>query len=591
MNRWVLKRNKVQIAAMAQELGISPIKANVLANRGLVNRHDANLFISGNLEDVPSPFLLKDMELALQLVDAAIHSGKKIVIYGDYDVDGVTSTTILTQTVRKLGGTVSYYLPHRQKEGYGLNLEAVETLGNMKTEFLLTCDNGISSIKEIARAKELGMQVVIIDHHEPGFLGSGDTKKDILPEADAIIDHKQQACTYPNQTLCAGALSYLFAKELLTKNNVSDVDFVEELLVFATIATVCDMVDLLGENRVLVQHGLQKIGNTQNIGLQALIHATGLSDKQITAYHLGFVIGPCINATGRLESGEMAVALFCETNPEAAKEKAETLKYLNEERKHMTQEAALLAEEKIEKEQLLENKVLVIYEKEIHESVAGIVAGRIKEKYHRPVVLITGAEDGAKGSGRSVEGFDLFAALYECKELFTKFGGHAMAAGLSLPEENIPELDRMLNASCPLTVEEMTPVLRLDGVLQFVEMDMRLAMELEDLAPFGKANPSPLFVSQNIKIDRIQLMGKNRDMMRLTLLEPKTGKRLSAVSFDGYEKMKKLLKELHTQEECDTIMAGGKCTVPMDFVYQIDINTYNGRSSVQLMVKDFRCSK
>lgn len=591
MNRWALKRNKIQIGEMARELGITETTACVLANRGLTTRKQAGMFISGDMADFPSSYLLKDMERALELVNAVIHTGEKIVIYGDYDVDGVTSTTILTQIIRKLGGNATYYLPHRQKEGYGLNMAAVEALAAKGTKILLTCDNGISAIKEIARAKELGMTVVVIDHHEPAFLGSGDEKKDILPEADAIVDHKQKECQYPNQTLCAGALSYLFAKELLVKNNVDDVDFLEELLVFATIATVCDMVDLLDENRILVQHGLAKIGQTKNVGLQSLMRAVGLADKQITAYHLGFVIGPCINASGRLESGEMAVALFCESNPAEADKMADTLKTLNEERKDMTQKAALLADEKIETENLLDKKVFVIYEPNIHESVAGIVAGRIKEKYHRPVVLITGAEDGAKGSGRSVEGFDLFTALYECKELFTRFGGHAMAAGLSLPEENIPELDKHLNASCPLTLEEMTPILRMEKVLSFGEIDMHLAEELGTLAPFGKANPSPLFASQNITIDRISLMGKNRDMMRLTLLEKKSGKRLSAVSFDGYEKMKNILKELHSEAECDTIMAGGKCEIPMDFVYQIDVNTYNGRSSVQLMIKDFRCSQ
>ncbi len=590
MKRWALKRNKIQIAEMARELGITETTACVLANRGLTTRKQAAMFISGDLADFPSSFLLKDMERGVELVDEAIHSGEKIVIYGDYDVDGVTSTSILYQTIVKLGGTAEFYLPHRQKEGYGLNLEAVETLAAQGARFLLTCDNGISAIKEIARAKELGMKVVVIDHHEPGFFGSGETKVDLLPEADAIIDHKQQACAYPNKTLCAGALSYLFAKELLGKNNVEDVDFEEEILVFATIATICDMVDLLDENRILVQKGLAKINQTKNVGLHALLQAVGLLDKQITEYHLGFVIGPCINATGRLESGELAVALFCEKDAERAREMADTLKTLNEERKDMTQKAALLAEEKIVNGNMLENKVFVIYEKEIHESVAGIVAGRIKEKYHRPVVLIAGAEEGAKGSGRSVEGFDLFTALYACKELFTRFGGHAMAAGLSLPEENISELDRHLNESCPLTLAEMTPILRMEKVLSFGEIDMHLAEELGSLAPFGKANPSPLFASQNIQIDRIQLMGKNRDMMRLTLKEKKSGKRLSAVSFDGYEKMKNILKELHTQAECDTIMSGGKCTIPMDFVYQIDINTYNGRSSVQLMIKDFRVS-
>ena len=440
-------------------------------------------------------------------------------------------------------------------------------------------------------AKEKGMTVVVLDHHEPGFRGEGEERRDILPAADAIIDPKQRACPYPFKQMCAGGLSYYFAHHLLQIFEITDEGLERQLLTFAGIATVCDIVDLLGENRALVQMGLAEIGKTENIGLRVLIEEAGLSDKAISEYHIGFIIGPCINATGRLESGRLAVELFCTQNEKEAREKARHLVMLNAERKQLTEEAAERADIALQEGDALQDRVLVLYDAEIHESIAGIVAGRIKDKYYRPTILITGSEDGAKGSGRSIEGYHLFEALFADRDLFTRFGGHAMAAGLSLPVENIPVLRRRLNEGCTLTEEQMIPILRLEDALSFAEIDLGLAKELQTLAPFGKGNPAPLFASKGIHADRVDLIGKNKDILRLTLSEPENGIRLSAISFDGYEPLREMLKALYPAEDCDKIINSGLLPQLLDIVYSIEINSYRGRSNVQLILKDFRFAK
>ena len=591
MKRWLLKRTKMDTAAMAQDLGIRQATAAVLANRELYSKQAARDFLCGGKEALGNPMQMKDFSRGIALLAEAVRKKRKIAVYGDYDVDGVMSTSILYQTLLRCGGNAVFYVPHRQKEGYGLNLQAVEQLSAEGVEVLFTCDNGIAALQEIALAKEKGMTVVVIDHHEPGFRGEGEARRDILPAADAIIDPKQRACPYPFRQMCAGGLSYHFACALLHTLGITDAALERQLLTFAAIATVCDIVDLLGENRALVQMGLAEIQKTENLGLRVLIAEAGLTDKVLSEYHIGFIIGPCINATGRLESGRLAVELFCAQEEQAAREKARHLVALNAERKQLTEEAAERADDMLQKSGALQEKVLVLYDAEIHESIAGIVAGRIKDKYYRPTILITGSEDGAKGSGRSIEGYHLFEALFANRDLFTRFGGHAMAAGLSLPVENIPVLRERLNRDCTLTEKEMIPVLRLERALCFAEIDLGLAKELQTLAPFGKGNPSPLFATKGIRIDRLDLIGKEKNILRLTLSEPKSGLRLSAISFDGYEPLREMLKGLYPTEDCDKMLSGGLLPGLWDIAYSIEINSYRGRSNVQLMLKDFRVAK
>lgn len=591
MKRWLLKRTKVNTAAMAKELGIRQATAAVLANRGLLSRKEAQDFLYGGEAAFGDPAEMKDLLKGVSLIAQAIQEGKMIAVYGDYDVDGVMSTTILYQTILRCGGNVMFYLPHRQKEGYGLNLKAVEDLSAEGVEVLFTCDNGIAALQEAALAKEKGMTVVLLDHHEPGFTGIGEERRDILPKADAIIDPKQRDCGYPFKHMCAGGLSYKFSRLLLQEFCIADEALEKQLVSFAAIATVCDIVDLLGENRAIVRKGLPEIQKTKNIGLRALMEEAGLADKVISDYHIGFIIGPCINAAGRLESGRQAVELFCSKDDRDAREKAKMLVRLNEERKHLTEEAAMRADIALQEGDALKERVLVLYDPMIHESIAGIVAGRIKDKYYHPTILITGSEDGAKGSGRSIEGYHIFEALFENRDLFTRFGGHAMAAGLSLPVENIDILRKRLNEQCQLTDEEMIPVLRIEKSLSFAEIDLGLAKELKALAPFGKGNPAPLFGSKGICADRVDMIGKDRNILRMTLSEPQSGTRFSAISFDGYEQLREMLKELYPAEECDKIILSGQLPELLDIVYSVDINTYNGRSNVQLMIKDFRFAK
>ena len=591
MKRWLLKRTKVNTGEMAKELGIRQATAAVLANRELYSRKDARDFLFGGEEAFGDPAAMKDMLKGVSLIAQAIQNGKKIAVYGDYDVDGVMSTSILYQTILRCGGRAVFYVPHRQKEGYGLNLKAVEDLSAEGVDVLFTCDNGIAALQEIALAKEKGMTVVVLDHHEPGFTGIGEERRDILPKADAIIDPKQRDCGYPFQLMCAGGLSYKFARLLLQEFCIDDAGLEKQLVSFAAIATVCDIVDLLGENRAIVRKGLPEIRKTENIGLRVLMEEAGLADKVISDYHIGFIIGPCINATGRLESGRQAVELFCSKNEKEAREKAKNLVQLNEERKHLTEEATIRADLALQEGDARKERVLVLYDPTIHESIAGIVAGRIKDKYYHPTILITGSEDGAKGSGRSIEGYHLFEALFENRDLFTRFGGHAMAAGLSLPVENIDILRKRLNEQCRLTEEDMIPVLRIEKALSFAEIDLGLAKELKALAPFGKGNPAPLFGSKGIRVDRLDIIGKEKNILRMTLSEPSSGTRLSAISFDGYDLLCQLLKELYPTEDCDKMILSGQLPGLLDIVYSVDINTYNGRSSVQLMLKDFRFAK
>lgn len=592
MKRWQQKRTKINVDAIAADMGIQKATATVLANRKLFTKKATHAFLYPEQADFYPTEKMLGVEKGLELLTSAIKKRKKIAVYGDYDVDGVMSTTILCKAITKCGGTVQYYIPHRQQEGYGLNKKAVETLANDGVEVLFTCDNGISALQEVALAKQMGMEIVILDHHEPLCkVGKDGEWIDILPQGDAVIDPKQRICTYPFEALCAGGIAYKFAICLLHRFGHYEEVLEKELISFAAIATVCDIVDLLEENRMLVKMGISAIQHTTNTGLRVLIEETNLQDRIITEYHLGFVIGPCVNATGRLESGKMAVDLFCEQNADKARDMARHLVQLNEERKTLTAQAVERITEQIEQSDALQQKVLVLYDNQTHESIAGIVAGRIKDKYHRPTIVITDAEEGAKGSARSIVGYHIFEALLACQAVFTRFGGHAMAAGFSLPYENISILRQKLNENCALTENDMIPVLRIEKIMTFDEIHMVLAEELQMLSPFGKENPSPLFASQKIWIERLRCVGKNKDILQMVLREEKSNMCLSAISFDGLEQMQNLLKELYPVADCDTIIQSGSLPMAFDMVYSIDINAYNGRKNVQLVIKDFRVSK
>ncbi len=589
MKRWMLKRSKVDTVKMAGALGISQTIACILANRGIGTYEDACRFLKADISTLYPSEKMADLEKGISILAEGIEKGEKIAVYGDYDVDGVSSTVILYKALAALGADVIYYVPHRQKEGYGLNIEAVEELHREGVQILLTCDNGIAARQEIKRAKELSMTAVIIDHHEPAFEDRDGHRQDVLPEADAVIDPKRKDCPYPFKMLCAAGLSYKFASALYRYMGRT-YEGQEEALVFACIATVCDIVDLMDENRTIVRCGLEKIGSVKNKGLQALIEATGLRDKRIGEYHLGFVIGPCINATGRLESARLAIRLFIEEEEGQAQKMAKELVEMNNSRKDMTMVSVEKVTAQVESSALNKDRVLVIYQEDIHESIAGIVAGKIKERYYKPVIVITKSEGCAKGSARSIEGYNIFEELFALKELFIKFGGHPMAAGLSLPHENIDILRRRLNENCTLTQEDLTEVIRIEKQLSFGDLTLPLAYGIKDLAPFGKGNSTPVFGMKNVMAERITLIGKNKDMIRFTFLDRGKNRRLTGLSFDGFRQFEDLTKPLFIQEEYDKILLGGLFRREMDILFTLDINEYNGSKSLQLMIKDFRYS-
>ena len=465
-----------------------------------------------------------------------------------------------------------------------MNIEAVRHLHELGVKVILTCDNGIAAIDEIGEAARLGIVSVIIDHHEPKYeKGPNGEKFDIVPSSEAVIDAKQSKCQYPFKFLCAAGMSYKFAEALFKSMNRSFV-YDDEFMAFAAIATVCDIVSLLDENRIIVKNGLKLVSKIENKGMKALIKLTGLEGKEINEYHAGFVIGPCVNATGRLESAETAVKLFSTDNEEEAYSLAAELVRLNAERKDMTSKAVEEAIEAVNLTDLKNDKVLVIYNSQIHESIAGIVAGKVKEAFYKPTIIITDSGQLAKGSGRSIEAYNMFDELLKCQELFEKFGGHPMAAGLSLKKENIDILRKMLNNNCCLTVEDMTSVIRIDKQLGFDQIDIELALQLENLSPFGKDCPQPVFGTKDVSLKRLSLMGKDKNMLRFTLSH--NYKTFVGVSFSGYEKFCRILNERNILIE--NILGGYMQDFKMDIVYGLNINRYNGRESVQLDIKDFR---
>ena len=584
MSVWKLKRNKADTVKMASVLNIKEPVACILANRGIGTYKAAMKFLLSPRDGLYDFELFKDSEKAIDIIKKAVTNRLKIAVYGDYDVDGVMSTTILYKALKYLGADVIFYLPHRQREGYGMNIEAVRHLHELGVKVILTCDNGIAAIDEIGEAARLGIVSVIIDHHEPKYeKGPSGEKFDIVPLSEAIIDAKQSKCQYPFKFLCAAGMSYKFAEAIFKSMNRSFV-YDDEFMAFAAIATVCDIVSLLDENRIIVKNGLKLVSKIENKGMKALIKLTGLEGKEINEYHAGFVIGPCVNATGRLESAETAVKLFSTDNEEEAYSLAAELVRLNAERKDMTSKAVEEAIEAVNLTDLKNDKVLVIYNSQIHESIAGIVAGKVKEAFYKPTIIITDSGQLAKGSGRSIEAYNMFDELLKCQELFEKFGGHPMAAGLSLKKENIDILRKMLNNNCCLTVEDMTSVIRIDKQLGFDQIDIELALQLESLSPFGKDCQPPVFGTKDVSLKRLSLMGKDKNMLRFTLSH--NYKTFVGVSFSGYEKFCRILNERNILTE--NILGGYMQDFKMDIVYGLNINRYNGRESVQLDIKDFR---
>ena len=492
--RWVVAAKRADFQGIGEKFSIDPVIARLIRNRDVITEEDINGYLNGNLEQLNNPFLMKDMEKAVELILAKIEQNARIRIIGDYDIDGVTSAYILRKGLRELGADVDTYLPDRITDGYGIHEGLIQNAIADGVDTIVTCDNGIAAAKEIQMAKDAGLTVIVTDHHEVPYEEVNGEIREILPPADAVINPKQKACPYPCKLLCGAGVAFKLICALYEKRGIAR-EKTYDYLDLVAVATVGDVMDLKEENRILVKEGLKYLRNTKNTGLQALIRANGLEDKKISAYHIGFVLGPCINASGRLDTARRSLELLQEEDPRKAAKLAGDLMAMNQSRKALTLEGVEEAIRQIDTTSLSKDRVLVVYLPECHESLAGIIAGRIREKYHKPTIVLTKGEQGVKGSGRSIETYSMFEALNECKELLTKFGGHPMAAGLSLEEKNVEPFREKINRLCRLTEEDLQPKVVIDVPMPISYITRELIEQLELLEPFGKGNTKPVSVS------------------------------------------------------------------------------------------------
>ncbi len=590
MAKWIIRNPKANIPKMVEEFGISEIFATVLANRDILTRRKLNTYLYVDNMFFFNALNMKDMEKAFRKIIEAISKNQLICIYGDYDVDGVTSTVILYKALKNIGANVIYYIPDREEEGYGLNINAINDVINKGVDIIFTCDNGIASIEEVDYIKQNNMDIIILDHHEPRFLEKDNKKIEILPNADAIVNPKQEDCHYEFKALSAGGISYKFVQGLYEYMEIEE--DLDEYLVFASISTVCDIVDLLDENRLIVKMGLEILNNNKciNKGLFEILKVNNIDEKLINETDYGFIIGPCINASGRLESALKAVELFTTNDEENIKKLAVDLLNLNIERKNLTHKAVEDIFYMVENSNIKNDKVLVVYNDKIHESIAGIVAGRIKEAYYKPTFVITKSKDGAKGSGRSIPAYNMFEELLKCSNLFQKFGGHKMAAGLSLTEENVDLFRKTINENCMLSNEDLQETITIDKALKFSQITLNLAKELYKMKPIGKENSNAIFATKNVSIKNIRFVGKENNIIQLILTDNTAD--LKAISFNGYNKFLDILKKVIPNDEIEKLILGIKKYVDLklDVVYSIEVNIFNDIENVQLILKDFRLS-
>ena len=586
MEKWIEIRKGGNFMEMAKKYGIDPLIARIIRNRDIIDEKEITEYLYGGKEALHNPHLLKDVDKAAGIIAEGIAEKKAMRIIGDYDIDGVNATYILLDGIRRCGGNVDAAIPDRMKDGYGINEHLIEQALSDGKELLITCDNGIAAINEINFAKEKGMTVVVTDHHEIPYRNTEQGKEFLRSKADAIVNPKQADCPYPCKGICGAVVAWKLVQVLYERMDIP----VEEADIFienAGFATVGDVMDLTGENRILVKLGLKALEHTKNPGMKALIAKNKLSDKPLSAYHIGFVLGPCINASGRLDTAKRSLELLLERDEVKASALAGELVELNESRKYMTQQETQKALEQIEKEGREKDTVLVVYLPECHESLAGIIAGRIREAYQRPVFVLTRGEEGVKGSGRSIEAYSMFDKMTEVAELFTKYGGHPMAAGLSMREEDIDKLREQLNQKAELSEEDMAEVVRLDAVLPMSYFTVDTIRQLSVLEPCGKSNTKPVFADRNIKITRAGIVGVNRNVLKLHLLDSK-GNPVAGVYFGEVEKFLTFLSEKFGSEEVDAAMHGKENIIQFAAVYEPAVDTYSGRESVQAIIRRFR---
>ncbi len=587
MSKWIIQRKGADYAGLSARLGVDQVIVRLMVNRGLTTYEQMEEYLHPSLKNIPSPHLFADMDKACELLMFAIDSGEKIRVVGDYDVDGIMSTYILTTCIRNAGGDVDYAVPHRMVDGYGINPDMVRHAYEEGVSFIITCDNGIAAAEAVNVAKELGMTFIITDHHEVPFelAADGETKLQKLPDADAVVDPKRNDCQYPFKGICGAQVAWKLAYVLYEMMGI-DSSEADKLLQFAAVATVCDVMELKGENRATVYHGIKALEHTSNIGMNALIARNDLRDKPLSCYHLGFVIGPCLNASGRLDTASRAIELLMETDPGKALAMANELVELNTQRKSMTQTGIDEAKNIIENSNMAQDRVLVIYIPTLHESLAGIVAGRIREAYCKPVLVITDAEEGAKGSGRSIPAYNMFEELTAVKDVFTKFGGHPMAAGVSLKTEKIDELRNRLNANCTLTEDDMHEVIKIDCDMPLSYITEELIDSIDLLAPFGTGNSKPLFALKDVEILRASYMGKEGQFLRLSVATANGP--MTALLFRNVEDFEARVVEKYGSAAWDQLCAGHAAGVKMAIIYEPSINEFRGNKSIQIIIENFQ---
>lgn len=586
MERWVLLRKGADFEAIGKKYQISPRLACLIRNRDVIGEEAVDRYLNGTISDLYDGMLMKDMDKAIDILKEKILEDKKIRVIGDYDIDGVNATYILLEGLERLGADVDSDIPDRISDGYGLNRHLVERAYEAGVDTLITCDNGIAAADEIAYGKEMGMTVIVTDHHEVPFDEHDGEKRYRIPPADAVMDPKQPDCLYPFKGLCGAAVAYKMMEALWESMGKDSADL-DDLIENVAIATIGDVMDLEDENRIFVKEGLQMLRRTKNPGLKALIECTGIDKNSLNSYHIGFVLGPCINASGRLDTAKRALELLRAGTQKEADILAGDLKALNDSRKDMTEEAVKQAEEQVETTTISKDKVLVVYLPDCHESLAGIVAGRIRENYYKPVFVLTDAEEGVKGSGRSIDGYHMYEELNKCKELLTKFGGHRLAAGLSFPKENVGKFREMLNKNCTLTEEEMKEKVTIDMEMPFGCVTEGLVKELELLEPFGKGNTKPVFAARDVTLLGARILGKNRNVLKLQVQDV-NGCRIEAMLFHHADDFLGKLEEQYGKTEVEALLKGRGRQIRISMTYYPDINEYMGKKTPQIVVTHYR---
>lgn len=568
MERWVMLRKGADFAGIGKKFQISPRLACLIRNRDVVGEEAIGQYLNGTIGDLCDGMLMKDMDKAVEILREKLEEGKRLRVIGDYDIDGVNATYILLEGLKRLGADADYDIPDRMTDGYGLNIHLIQRAYDDGVDTVLTCDNGIAAAEEIAFGKDMGMTVIVTDHHEVPFEEWGGKKQYLLPPADAVVDPKRPDCEYPFPHLCGAAVAYKLM-EALWESMGRDSEDLDDLIENVAIATVGDVMDLKGENRIFVKEGLQMLERTRNPGLRSLIECTGLADKTISAYHIGFVLGPCLNASGRLDTAKRALRLLEAKTRKEADQLAWDLKALNDSRKEMTEKAVKEAELMVEASALKEDRVLVIYLPDCHESLAGIVAGRIRERYYKPAFVLTNASEGLKGSGRSIEAYSMYEELSRCKDLLMRFGGHRQAAGLSMKRENLESFRKMINDYCMLTPKDLTEKVVIDMEMPFSCVTEGLIRELALLEPFGKGNTKPVFAARNVRLMDMRVMGRKKNVLKMRAVDA-NGNTVEAVYFGDVENL-----------------SGRKDTL-LSITYYPTLNEYMGQATPQIVITHYQ---